>query len=103
MANEESKNMFAKAAGKRIQSQEEIEAAARKAAQPAVSEAPKTVPVLDPDKKYRKRGENGTTVTMSISMEDKAKLKYFAAKRGMNASDLLHFWIVREEQEVGLE
>lgn len=92
-----SSNIFAAAAGKRAQAQDEIEAAAERAghaAQPA--------PVLDPEKKYKNRGENSSTITMSISRDGKAKMKYFAAKRGMNASDLLHFWIMREEQEVGI-
>lgn len=90
------KNMFSSAAGQRVQVQGEIEAAARRA-----SQARSSAPVLDPDKNYRKRGENSSTFTMAISRDDKAKLKYFAARRGLNASDLLHLWIAREEEEMG--
>jgi hypothetical protein len=46
--------------------------------------------------KQSKRGENATTLTTTISREDKVKLKTYAAKRGIPVSDILHEWIERE-------
>lgn len=43
--------------------------------------------------RLKKRGADGTVMTLSISQEDKAKVKAWAAKHGMSVSDLLHRWI----------
>lgn len=47
------------------------------------------VPVL------RKRGAGATTMTLSISAEDKQRVKEFAARQSLTVSDLLHEWIVK--------
>ena len=41
----------------------------------------------------RKRGADATTITLSISREDKERVNELAEKRGLSISDLLHFWI----------
>lgn len=43
--------------------------------------------------KVGKRGENATTLTTTISREDKIRLKTYAAQRGLPVSDILHEWI----------
>ena len=43
--------------------------------------------------KFKKRGDNATTITLSISAEDKTRMKRHAARNIMSASDLLHKWI----------
>lgn len=45
------------------------------------------------NKHYRKRGDGSTTITLTISAEDKAEAKKMAQERGMSVSDLLHQWI----------
>lgn len=43
--------------------------------------------------RMKKRGADATTITLSISREDKALVKSLAARKGLAVSDLLHQWI----------
>lgn len=43
----------------------------------------------------RKRGVGATTMTLSISAEDKQRVKEYAARQSLTVSDLLHEWIVK--------
>lgn len=73
------KNMFdnfGAAAQQRKEQQEKIEAAVTGRPMPAAS----TV-------------QDRTTITLSISREDKALLKSWAAVHGITMSDILHDWI----------
>ncbi len=63
----------------------------------------KAVAVGDKDEApMRKRGPNATTMTLSISGEDKQKLKAYAAQNYISVSDLLHIWIERYCTDEGL-
>ena len=76
----EKKNMFEQAAVKRQQEQETIEAAVL--GKPAQKDTWRA----------RKRGDDATSITLSISREDKERLREISAKRGCSISDLLHQW-----------
>lgn len=43
--------------------------------------------------KLRKRGEGATTLTLTISREDKVRVKTWAAQHCTTVSDLMHLWI----------
>lgn len=45
------------------------------------------------DPQLRKRGPGATTMTLTISQEDKQFIKSYAAMRSTTVSDLLHAWI----------
>ena len=77
----EKKNMFEQAAVKRQQEQKTIEAAVL--GKPAQKDTWRA----------RKRGDDATSITLSISREDKERVNVLAEKRGLSISDLLHFWI----------
>lgn len=79
-------NMFTAAAGKRQKEQEQIEA---------------TVTGAKEGKIVRKRGENATKITLSISGEDRIRLRTYAASQGVSASDLLHEWITKYCRQEG--
>lgn len=49
----------------------------------------------EPEQIIRKRGPGATTITMSISREDKILLKMYALKNCTTSSDILHGWIQR--------
>ena len=88
MAGNQKKNMFGgfgAAAQQRKEQQKEIEAAVT--GQPASGAA-----TLG---QSRKRGTGATTITLSISGEDKARFKAWAATHGTTMSDMLHDWIVQ--------
>lgn len=70
-------NMFAAAASQREREQAKIES-------DVIGSQPE---------KPKKRGANATTITLTISREDKVLAKVIAARRGLTVSDLLHFWI----------
>lgn len=81
MAGKKKDNMFGgfnAAAQQRKEQQEKIEAAVISSPAPAAA----TVP-------------DRTTITLSISREDKALLKSWAAVHGTTMSDMLHDWIVQ--------
>jgi len=40
-----------------------------------------------------------TTITLSVTEEDKRRLKVMAAERGTSVSALLHEWLVEHEAE----
>ncbi|MBQ1487857.1 MAG: hypothetical protein IIZ41_03740 [Lachnospiraceae bacterium] len=46
--------------------------------------------------KLKKRGADATTITLSISMEDKELAKKLAADCNASVSDMLHKWIRQE-------
>ncbi len=50
----------------------------------------------------RKRGPGATTMTLTISREDKQLVKTYAARQCTTVSDLLHLWIREHcrEQEI---
>ncbi|MDE7243325.1 MAG: hypothetical protein K2O18_05010 [Oscillospiraceae bacterium] len=75
-------NMFAAAAQRREQEQQEIEA--------AVTGKPASDPALTPSGRYRKRGADATTLTVCIKREDKIRIKQCAAAKCMTVSDLMH-------------
>lgn len=78
MAKKQASNMFGafgEAAVKREQEQAKIEA------------------VVAGDAPRRKRGAGATTITLTISQEDKQRVKSYAALRSTTVSDLLHQWI----------
>lgn len=81
MAGKKKDNMFgsfAASAQQRKQEQEQIEATVMGRPAPAAA----TV-------------QDRTTITLSISREDKALLKSWAAVHGTTMSDLLHDWIIK--------
>ena len=41
----------------------------------------------------RKRGVDATTMTLTISLADKKRVKAYAAEKNTTVSDLLHQWI----------
>ena len=45
--------------------------------------------------KLKKRGENATTMTLAISLEDKRTVKAYAARNCTTVSDLFHLWITQ--------
>jgi len=47
----------------------------------------------------RKRGPGATTITLTISREDKQTVKTYAARQCTTVSDLLHLWIQEHCQE----
>ena len=49
--------------------------------------------------RVKKRGSNATTITLSISSEDKDAVKSLAMQRGLAVSDLLHLWIQDAQKE----
>ncbi len=73
-------NMFSAAAQRREQEQQQIEAAV-------------TGKVSVGGGKVRKRGDHATTMSLSVSLEDKIKIKEYAARRCLSVSDILHSWI----------
>jgi len=77
------KNMFSAALTQREQEQQTIEA--------TVAETHRKAPIGGG--KVRKRGLNATTMTLSVSLEDKIRIKEYAARKCMSVSDLLHIWI----------
>ena len=79
------KNMFESFAEKRTQEQADIE---------------ETVTTGKRKRTATKRGPNATTITLSISQEDKDLVREIAAKRGYSISDLLHQWIQNASDEV---
>lgn len=81
MAGKAKANMFSAAAEKRQKEQTKIE------------KTVKADGVVDGAGRVRKRGSSATTITLSISAEDKQALKVYAASHGVSASDLLHEWI----------
>lgn len=86
----EKENMFSSfdtAAQARQQEQQKIEAAV------TGSQVPENLGRL------KKRGDGATTITLTISREDKARVKILAAKRGLAVSDLLHQWITESCRE----
>lgn len=48
------------------------------------------------EKRMRKRGAGATTMTLSISAEDKMRVKAYAASQATTVSDLLHQWIAEK-------
>ena len=81
------KNMFGgfgAAAVQRREQQEKIEAAVTGKPVSGV-----------PTGREKKRGDDATTITLSISREDKALLKSWAATHGTTMSDMLHDWIAQ--------
>lgn len=74
-------NMFA-AAVQRQEEQKEIEAAVTAGTN------------SKPNKMIgKKRGAGATTITLTISSEDKLKVKEYAVHHNTTVSDLLHQWI----------
>lgn len=80
MPQKQKPNMFA-AAVQRQEEQKEIETA-------VTIKADKNNKIV-----CKKRGSDATTITLSISKEDKVKVKSYAAKNSKAVSDLLHQWI----------
>lgn len=82
----QSGNMFGSDVLRREAEQREIEAAVMgRPARPAAMAAD--------GGPARKRGPGATTIVLTISREDKSKVKVWAAKHATTVSDLLHQWI----------
>lgn len=50
-------------------------------------------------KKEKKKGAERTKLTLSVTCEDKTKLKIIAAKRNTSISAMLHEWVQENSKE----
>ncbi len=83
-------NMFAAAVQHRQQEQEQIEAHMMGAV--AESEAA-PLSAAEDSPPMKKRKTDSTTITLSISKEDKVRVKSWAIQNDTNVSEMLHKWI----------
>ena len=79
-------NIFGEYVDQRKQAQEKIEAAVTGNKRPSSG-------------RVRKRGADATTITLSISREDKDRVREIAEREGASISDLLHQWIRKAYEE----
>lgn len=78
-------NMFAKMTSEREEQQKTLEA--KLSGEPVQTEREKIL-----QGRPRKR-QNATTMTISLSQEDKEKIKLYAFSKSLTVSDLIHQWI----------